>query len=515
MTKTSRHLFLGSSLRLASLIVNIGVGFYILPFLVHALGDETYGVWVMVGSIFGFYGLLDMGMGAALNRSLIRALHGYDNNDVNEVFSNATFLFLGIGLLSLVISTVIVFSVPLFTDSELYVSLFQTLIIILGIKTAVLLPLWRSYGVLVAKYRYDLISSTKISALLLRAVLIIVFVTNGFGIISVAVITCLVEALECLIIAFFAKRLVPGLSFSWALVNAEKLKHYYAYGKYVFISTAADKVRYSIDNFVVAGVAGVGLVTHYTIAITLIHYFGQIIESVFGVANPLFNKYHKKNEWNNLRETFLIAIELTTLSSILIGGGLIVLGKPFIEIWMGGGYEDTYAVLLALSLSVIVANSQSPGVTALFAIAKHKFYAKITTIEATVNLSLSILLAQYIGIVGVALGTAIPLLISKLVIQPVYVCRQLGLSVERYYLRMAQMFSTGVAVILPFYVLVNQFAVDSFMKLILAAGLFTLVYVIVVLRYFMSANTLKHLHGMLPAMLQSTVLKVSNRSYMP
>ena len=113
MTATSRHLFLGSTLRLTSLVVNIGVGFYMLPFLVHALGDETYGVWVMVGSIFGFYGLLDLGMGAALNRSLIRALHGHSHDDVNEVFSNATFLFMGIGFVSLVISAVVVLSVPL------------------------------------------------------------------------------------------------------------------------------------------------------------------------------------------------------------------------------------------------------------------------------------------------------------------------------------------------------------------------------------------------------------------
>ena len=508
---TSGRLFRGSTLRLTSLIVNIGVGFYILPFLVHELGDETYGIWVMVGSVFGFYGLLDMGLGIALHRSLIRAIHGGDEAESLTVYSNATILFLLIGAVSLVITVMIMLAAPHFSDSEFYTSLFQSLVLILGIKTAVLFPLWRSYGVLVARYRYDILSVTKIVILLIRTFTIVIFVSRGSGIVTVAIIVSLGEALECLIIRSYAKQLEPGLRLLLSSVDFSRIKKDFNYGKYVFLVTAADKIRFSIDNFVVAGLVGIASVTHYTVAITLIHYFNQIIESIFGVISPLFNEYHKKEEWENLKETFIVSIELTTMSAILIGGGLIVLGQQFISLWMGDGYSDSYTVLLVLGASIVVANSQAPGVTALFAIAKHKYYAKIISIEAVVNLLISIVLARYIGIVGVAIGTAVPLLFNKLVIQPVYVCNQLGLSTVAYYRALFKLFAAGLVFFSLVAIIISQLSIDSYSRLFAASMLVAIIYALVFVRVFMSDNTLRHIYGMLPSYLHSSFRVVAGK----
>lgn len=512
MSHTSKQLFKGSTLRLVKLVVSIGIGFYMLPFLVHALGDETYGIWVMAGSIVGFYALMDVGMGSALHRFLIRALQGGDEKEVNTVLSSAVFLFAGIGLASLGITLLIILMVPVFTDSEVYTRLFQLLIAILGIKTAVLFPLWRFYGVLIARYRYDIVSTVTLLMLILRATLIITIINNGYGIIAVAVITSLAELFECLAIIHYARKLAPQMRVAWTFLNLDKVKEYYHYGKYVFVSTAADKVRFSIDNFVVAGVIGIGMVTHYTIAITLIHYYGQIIESIFGVISPVFNKYHRQGQWDELRDVFMVATELTTLGAILIGGGLIVLGQPFISIWMGEGYSDTYYVLLILCVSGIVANSQTPSVAVLFAIAKHKFYAKITSIEALVNLSVSIILAQYIGIYGVAIGTTVPMLFNKLVLQPTYTCKQLGISIGSYYWLISRLFIVGAAFFVACYLFLHYVTVDSYLKLVIVGGLITVTYVVIAIRYVISTNTLKYIHGMMPDRLQFFVRAITRNA---
>ena len=48
------------------------------------------------------------------------------------------------------------------------------------------------------------------------------------------------------------------------------------------ITTIAGKIRFSIDDLVVAAYVGVGVVTHYTIAVALIGYFSQAMESILG-----------------------------------------------------------------------------------------------------------------------------------------------------------------------------------------------------------------------------------------
>jgi hypothetical protein len=69
---------------------------------------------------------------------------------------------------------------------------------------------------------------------------------------------------------------------------------------------------------------------------------------------------------------------------------------------------------------------------ALYATNNHYVLAMARVAEAVCNLSLSIFLAYRVGMIGVALGTAIPSLIFRVLIQPLYVTRILGLSLWSY-----------------------------------------------------------------------------------
>ena len=55
-----------------------------------------------------------------------------------------------------------------------------------------------------------------------------------------------------------------------------------------------------------------------------------------------------------------------------------------------------------------------------------------TVVEGVLNLGLSILLARKYGILGVAIGTAVPMLIVKVILQPWYTLREAGISVRDY-----------------------------------------------------------------------------------
>ncbi len=48
--------------------VNIIVGFLLIPYIIKRLGVAQYGIWTLIISIIGYYGLLDMGVTAAIMR---------------------------------------------------------------------------------------------------------------------------------------------------------------------------------------------------------------------------------------------------------------------------------------------------------------------------------------------------------------------------------------------------------------------------------------------------------------
>ena len=90
----------------------------------------------------------------------------------------------------------------------------------------------------------------------------------------------------------------------------------------------------------------------------------------------------------------------------------------------------------------------SPGV--LFGTARHRLYSFYCIGEGAANLALSLLLVRRYGILGVAVGTLVPMTVVRLLVQPIDVCRVLGISPGRYYLRLGRtVFSAGVSLVVP------------------------------------------------------------------
>ena len=109
---------------------------------------------------------------------------------------------------------------------------------------------------------------------------------------------------------------------------------------------------------------------------------------------------------------------------------LIILGKAVIEAWVGRKYvAGSYPVLLVVLIptTLILAQNATPRI--IYGMAKHKTLAWITSIEGVANLILSIVLVRKIGVIGDAIGTAVPLSFTALYFTPRYLSRLLGVRV--------------------------------------------------------------------------------------
>jgi O-antigen/teichoic acid export membrane protein len=121
-----------------------------------------------------------------------------------------------------------------------------------------------------------------------------------------------------------------------------------------------------------------------------------------------------------------------------VGFGLIFLGEAFIQKWVGAGYLDAYPVLLILVTGLLFAFFHVPGLDFLLGTTGYRFVGIINLIEGLCNLMLSLVLVRFYGLVGVALGTLIPITIIKIFIQPIYVSRMLSVQVSEYIERVAR-----------------------------------------------------------------------------
>ena len=76
--------------------------------------------------------------------------------------------------------------------------------------------------------------------------------------------------------------------------------------------------------------------------------------------------------------------------------------------------------------------AQSASGRTLWGLAKHKTLAWVVMAEGIANLILSIILVRRYGIIGDAIGTAIPLICTQVLFIPAHLCRLLGINIVTY-----------------------------------------------------------------------------------
>ena len=81
-----------------ALAITTVVGFFLSPFVVHRLGNLTYGVWVIVMSLVAYMNLLDLGLRGAVTRFVSKGTAQEDHEESSRVVSGALWIRLWISL---------------------------------------------------------------------------------------------------------------------------------------------------------------------------------------------------------------------------------------------------------------------------------------------------------------------------------------------------------------------------------------------------------------------------------
>ena len=81
----------------------LGVSFFLTPYLVGSLGKPRYDVWCVAESVLAYFTLLDMGLAACLVRFVAKHHASDDHTELNRMASTSLALFLGAGVVALVV----------------------------------------------------------------------------------------------------------------------------------------------------------------------------------------------------------------------------------------------------------------------------------------------------------------------------------------------------------------------------------------------------------------------------
>src|SRR6202047_2667546 len=88
----------------SALATNVLVGIFLSPFILHRLGDAAYGIWVLIFSFTGYYGLFDLGIRSSIVRYVSKFSVAQENTELSKLISTSLFTYSCIGAVSMTIT---------------------------------------------------------------------------------------------------------------------------------------------------------------------------------------------------------------------------------------------------------------------------------------------------------------------------------------------------------------------------------------------------------------------------
>lgn len=473
--KISRNAFAN----LTGMMAQIVIAFILSPFLVHTLGDTKYGIWTIAVAFTGYMNLLDLGLTSAVNKYVAKYSSLKDDRNVNAIVSTSFALFFLMGVIIVLLSPYMAdLIVSLINIDKSLVGVVHLLIIIVSFDIAIFVISGLFKGIFGGFQHYSVINFTQVLSALYKAVMFYFFLSQGHDLIAMGLISISANIMIIFLFYYLLKKNYPQVSIEFSAVSklsASKILHY---SKFTFIAMMANQLIYYSDAFVIGYFMSAAAVTYYSIPWTLAEYTKKISMAISQTYTPAVSEIDARGDMEHIKSLYLSGTKYMIIISNLLAIGMIVLGGAFIALWMGEKYKELCeTVLIILFINQIFQGPQQISYSILQGLAKQKYYAYISMGVSVVNLILSILLVQKWGIVGVALGAAIPQILFHGLYVPWSTLKTIKLS-TRVYLSKTYIPSIIPSIVLfaSLYVISVYFYPDSYLKLLAYAFICTLIY---------------------------------------
>ncbi len=417
----------------AGLIINGIVAFFLTRVLVHGLGDFYYGLWILVSSVLDYYGLLDMGVRYSMQRFVARYGGANERTALNETFMTGVSMAICIAGAAVILCAILLVVLPgFFGLSGESRHLFRILLTIQTVTLCLDFPARIMGAYLCGLHRFDLYNGAGITWGVSRGIVFWAVIHMGGRVTGIAIAQLIIVTFLFGLYAFFVKLADPQLSLGWKYTSWARTRELMHFSFFVFVSDVGDRLRFYTGVIIISRVLSVALSTPWNVITRLMEVFKMSFYPITGPLNTEANRLEGQKKFDASRNLFLRSTKICVLLAFAGTTVLVLHGRDILRFWIGEGFSRNYNVLLVLTIGYCVVLMQSASTVFLYVRSRHKPLAAWTLAEGIANLVLSVYWARQYGILGVALGTTVPLLIVRLGIEPFYALHVMGIKWSEY-----------------------------------------------------------------------------------
>jgi len=463
-------------------VVSLGLGFLLTPVILHAIGAEAFGLWVLVGSIVAYGSLLNLGIGGALTKYIAQHRARNEGAAARATIVAALRLYMLMGLLVAAIGVALAPLLPrlIAVPPELeLVAQLTTALMAVGLGTGIACS--TAPAVLRGLQRYDAAGAIAIVTSLLAAASTLLALALGWGLVGIVALGVPMPIVSQLLAAVAVRRIAPELSPAVGLVPVPPIgrpseldagtgptedpaaavpsgltRRILGFSWPLLLLDVAGMLQSKTDEIVVGVMLSLGAVTPYSLGRRLSAIPRTLAEQFAILLLPLASELDALDDRERLRRLYLGGVRLSLAIAMPLTGCLALLAVPILNAWVGPGFEGSAPIVVILVVATAVDLSMWPAGFVLQGIDRHHWLAPISLASGLANLALSLALVRPFGIVGVAVGTLIPTTIEAVVLLTPFTLRTLGIGPLRF---LAESLAPALLPLVPMLVLVAGISV--------------------------------------------------------
>ena len=469
------------------LIVNLS-GLLLTPAIIRGLGNAEYGLYMLIGSLAAYLGVLDFGLNNAVTRFVAQCAARGDRSQESR--------FLGAALVVNAIAVAAILAVGALLYGQLPALFGATLtpdalaqarlmLLLLVANMAVTVTGSLFTAISAGHERFTFPKSVNVARYLLRIALVLLLLAADRGAVALVALDLALSVVVFVANAMYARRTL-GARFSWRPLNPALIREVFAFSAWVFLFALIGQFQWQTGHVVIGATQGPEQVAVYAVGILLGTYYGAFSSAITALFMPRATRLAEaKADAARLNLELVKIGRVAVLVLLLILGGFACFGREFVLLWAGVDYAAAWTVAMIIMLVYTVPLSQSFANQLLEAKALFAFKAKVYLAALPSGVLLGYLMMPSLGVSGMAMGIAAGWVMALLVMN-VYYQRTLGLDIPGFFKGIARGLLPVFAVCLALGGLLNRLPGDGWSILITRAALFTVVYAALVYRFGMN-----------------------------
>jgi len=377
----------------------------ITPIFIRKMGEELYGIWILVFSIIGYFSIVVSGIPGGIIKHIAET-----KEKTEKQIQVINIGFISYSLLGLVIGSIIfIFAeniLQFFKITEEYQDISVLLLKISASFIIILWPLSVFESVLKGLLEYKVISIVKGITAFSNSIIILVALVLNFPIAIILIFSYTITVISSLLLFYFVKKEVTGFKLSLRLFDFSIFKSITQFTLGMLVLELISIMAYQVDKLIIGHYLSVKDITIYFV-VTIAFYKLRIIYSMLSeVILPVIFEAKSKNDIQTIRKAVNKGTKYINIVYVPIVVLAVVISKMFLSLWMGPEYEKYgwWSAAFVFQHFLGAVYIAFPGKVSI-GMGKLKQNQIINSILVIINVIISIVGIPYFGFASVLIGS--------------------------------------------------------------------------------------------------------------